>query len=397
MTNRFHLDPVGGISGDMFIGAIVDCQPKLADGLHAVLCAVGLDEKVHIEHKPHNDGVLAGSRFLVKEVARDKSHHHTAFHDISNLLHESNLNTGVKSRAMDIFERLARAEAKVHGVSIDDVTFHEVGAVDSIADITLSAHLIEALGAASWSLSQVPMGSGKVQSQHGPLPLPAPATLLLLEGLPVIDDGIGGERVTPTGAAILNHLEPGVGGPSTLMRLERSGMGFGSTSFGTLSNVLRVMEFAALIDATIDQITVLAFEVDDQTPEDLAIGLENLREAPGVLDVTVSAVTAKKGRQANSIQILCTPESETATIDACFMQTTTLGVRYHRTRRSTLTRSHVNVGNLGVKVATRPDGNTAKAEMDDLAKHYPTRKLRASAAHSAATAALKDVDPEPSE
>ena len=395
MKKHLHLDPLGGISGDMFIGAILDCWPELYAGFADVLSAINLDQQVNIEHVQRNDGVFAGSGFVVEEVDPivDHSRHsrhsrHTSFADIRKMLQNSSLKDSTKTRAIDIFERLARAEAQVHGQAVEDVTFHEVGARDSIADITLSAHLIDILEVETWSLSCVPMGAGRIKSQHGWLPLPAPATLLLLEGLPVRDDGIAGERVTPTGAAILSHLSPKPGGPIQPMRICSSGTGFGTARFPDMANILRIIEFAPLENMSSDQVTVLAFEIDDQTPEDLAVGLDNLRNMAGVLDVTTATVTGKKGRQVNAIQVLCICGQESEVMEACFLQTTTLGVRYHQMSRQVLARREVKVGEVGVKIALRPGADTAKAEMDDIAQHFPTQATRSGAAHKVASQAL---------
>jgi uncharacterized protein (DUF111 family) len=204
----------------------------------------------------------------------------------------------------------------------------------------------------------------------------------------VFDDGIGGERVTPTGAAILRHLAPLTGGPTIAMEIGRCGMGFGSKELPDLPNMLRIIEFKHSLEATFDQVTVLAFEIDDQTPEDLAIGLESLRRTDGVLDVSVCAVTAKKGRQANSIQVLTVPGAEHEIIKVCYAQTTTLGVRYHRMNRSSLKRKEVKVNKIGVKIAKRPEGDTAKAEIDDLARNNSTHATRADAGHEIAAAVI---------
>lgn len=393
MTRRLHLDPVGGISGDMFLAAILDCHPEWAAELPGVLATLGLGNKLRFEHKRHNNGILTGSRVLIEEVRSEAAHHHhhgthSTFHTIRQLIEASNLPSGVIRRAVEIFHLLAEAEAQVHGTPVEDVTFHEVGALDSIADITLAAYLLEKLGADEWSVHAVPLGSGRVETQHGPLPVPAPATLLLLHGLPVFDDGISGERVTPTGAAILKHLAPDVAGPRRPMRIVTSGTGFGSHAWPNLPNILRIVEFESLHVAHADLVAVLEFEVDDQTPEDLAVGLDILRHTEGVIDVTSAAVTGKKGRQANAIRILARPDRQPEVIRACFDQTTTLGVRHHRVARSILPRHMVRQEGMGVKLAKRPGGVTAKAEMDDVMSHHHSHAERSAAGHHIATAAL---------
>ena len=392
--DHIHLDPVGGIAGDMFIAAILDGRPDLASHLENVLASLQLKQTLHIEQIAHTNGVLTGSRYSIREDEKSH-HHHNDFKQIRTLIQSSGLSTEVKVRAINIFEHLARAEARVHGTSFDEVSFHEVGALDSIVDIVFAAFLIEKLGPCSWSVGAVPMGAGRTMSQHGIIPLPAPATLLLLEDLPVFDDGVKGERVTPTGAAILKHLAPSRSGPISSMRLSCSGTGFGTAELSGLPNILRAIFFEPHEKETADRVTVFNFEIDDQTAEDLAVGLENLRTIEGVLDVTVSSVVGKKGRQANHVQLLGEPGAKQRIFDACFAQTTTLGIRHHAVERRILERQQVRIGDVGVKIANRPSGPTAKAEMADLAGAQSTTATRSSNAHTACTKALNSNALEP--
>ena len=393
---HLHLEPVGGISGNMFIGAILDCWPELARDVPIILTKMGLIDNVTASHTPHRDQTLNGSRFTVKlkEAVhytnhQDGTHHHTSFRDIRNMLELSSLPAGVTNRAIDIFARLANAESRAHGCPPEEVTFHEVGAWDSIADITFAAYLIETLAADSWSVSALPLGSGRVSSQHGILPVPAPATHFLLEGFTVFDDGLVGERVTPTGAAILNHLAPCFGGPSHPARLVRSGIGFGTREFKGLSNILRITQFEPLSsEAGAEELTVIAFEVDDQTPEDLAVGLENLRRENTVIDVTQGMVIGKKGRQAIHVQVLCPPEYEREVMDHCFRETTTLGIRHNRVHRRVLSRTEACHDGIRVKTATRPSALTAKADIDDVATRFTTHAARVSARTQAEAAVI---------
>ncbi|HEX5463380.1 MAG TPA: LarC family nickel insertion protein, partial [Burkholderiales bacterium] len=263
----------------------------------------------------------------------------------------------------------------------DEVTFHEVGAWDSIIDIVGAAHLIDTLKADRWSISALPSGSGRVPSAHGMLPIPAPATVLLLEGFPVFDDGIAGERVTPTGAAIVRYLVRDVSGRAEASTLMRSGAGFGTRIMPGVSNILRVIAFeSAASELNEELLAVIEFEIDDQTSEDLAIALERLRELPGIRDVLQIAACGKKGRIVSSIRILADSGAMADVTNACFMETTTLGIRTSSSRRISLERSSAtaDVGGqaIGVKLARRPDGSvTAKAEADDL-QHAGDRRTR---------------------
>ena len=283
----------------------------------------------------------------------------------------------------------------MHGVAPDEVTFHEVGAADSIADIVAAAWLIEAVGVAAWRIGPVPLGAGRITTAHGVMPVPAPATALLLEGLATIDDGIAGERVTPTGAAILRHLAAGtepLRGPRVL---GRSGIGFGTRALPGISNCLRVLAFEPIADADTSRTTaarhrelaVIRFEVDDQSAEDLALGLERVRAQAGVHDVLQMPAFGKKGRMMTQVQVLAEPAALSAVVTACFTETTTIGLRHEMARGVALSRQahdvEVDGRALRVKTVNRPGGRTAKTEADDvaaLAGHAGRFQLRQAAA-----------------
>jgi hypothetical protein len=194
----------------------------------------------------------------------------------------------------------------------------------------------------------------------------------LLEGFPLYQDDLDGERITPTGAAILRHLEPSFA-PLPPMRLERSGIGFGTKVFPGISNVLRVLAFTPLDTAiSADRVALCQFELDDQTPEDLAVALDHLRAESGVLDVTQTPVFGKKGRLAMQVQLLARPEALAQVLERCFSETSTLGIRWQILQRAVLVRESIfrdsAARRVRLKRAHRPDGSiTAKAEMDDLA------------------------------
>ena len=387
---RLHLDPVGGIAGDMFAAALLDARPALVDDLHATLAALGLPPSVEIAIDPYGDATLTGMRFQVT-APEDEDHGHVRLAQVSARLKAARIEPAVRKRALAIFSLLAEAEGAVHGVDPAEVTFHEVGAWDATVDIVAAAYLIEALGPARWSCGAIPLGSGRVRCAHGLLPVPAPAVVHLLQGLATHDDGIAGERVTPTGAAILAHLAPAQasGKPETLVGV---GTGFGSRVLPGLSNVLRVLEFAPVAPAAEqERVAVLRFEIDDQTPEDLALGLDRLRAQPGILDVLQWPVYGKKGRLVAAIQVLAEADGLDAALDAVFDETTTLGVRWSRVARSALARdtaAHTDaLGTVRVKRARRPVGTvTAKAELEDLAGSagHAAREERRRSAEAAA-------------
>ncbi|MBP1183989.1 LarC family nickel insertion protein [Methylobacterium sp. PvR107] len=430
---HIHLDALGGVAGDMFAAALLDAFPAHQDGVRASIRAV--DARIGCAVRPHNDGILSGARFLVSgpdaepgpsehghhtHAGPDHGHHHDPanghghghahgdrhghrpWSEIRAALKAAGIAPAVRAHALGIFGHLADAEARVHGIAVEAVAFHEVGAYDSIADIVAAAHLIAALEARSWSVSALPLGSGRVRTQHGPLPVPAPATTLLLAGFSTLDDGIPGERVTPTGAAILRHLcgdDPGRGRPRGI--LGRTGIGFGTKVLPGLSNCLRalVLEDGAAATGRRD-LAVIAFEIDDQSGEDLAMGLDRLRAEPGIVDVVQMPVIGKKGRMMAHIQALARPESLAAAIAACFRETTTIGLRYHRVERAVLDREAHTVEQAGrpvrVKVVDRPGGRTAKAEADD-ARDHAGHAVRAILRHEAERLALEQLPAQPPE
>ncbi|MBS03959.1 MAG: hypothetical protein CMQ24_14820 [Gammaproteobacteria bacterium] len=378
---HIHLDLVGGMSGDMFIGAMLDLDAARAADLNEVMATAGFARLVELTSAPHTDGTLSGTRFKVIAAEDAEGHHHRHYSEIRRILTESALPDATREVSLGIFHLLAVAEAKVHAKEVDAVAFHEVGAWDSIADIVCAAHLIARFDA-SWSCGALPLGRGYVGTAHGRLPVPAPATALLLEGFEFRDDGLEGERITPTGAAILRWLQPAqthVGG----RQLAGLGYGFGTKTFPGISNVLRAVSFDVAGKDTVGDAPeaeavwawqaarLVSFEVDDQTAEELAVAADHLRAMPEVLDLTQFAAYGKKGRLVTSWQIVCLPEHAESVISAVFDQTTTIGLRVTDTRRAILERSAwVNTtesGEIRVKSVRRPAGETRKAEMADVA------------------------------
>ncbi|MGD9536078.1 MAG: LarC family nickel insertion protein [Alphaproteobacteria bacterium] len=388
---HIHFDPVGGVAGDMIAAALLDAFPEHAGQVvDAVAEITGGEARAQLV--AFRDHTLAGHRFEV--LVPRAPHEHISLAEIEARLAASALPSAVKDRAGAIFSRLAEAEAGVHGIAPERVTFHEVGALDSIADIVAAATMIEAIGPASYSIGPLPLGSGRIETAHGTLPVPAPAVVDLLAGFVVHDDGIAGERVTPTGAAVIRQLNPRPA-PVPTGRLLRRGLGFGTRRLPGLSNVLRILVLEATQQPddrgwTQEHVALIAFEVDDQSPEDLALGLERVRAVAGVLDVLQLPVTTKKGRLAVQVQVLAVPEARDAVIHACFEQTTTIGLRHALVERAVLSRHMAGTPELRVKVATRPSGRrTAKPESDDLAKQA-NRRERDAARRRAVVAALTD-------
>ena len=422
-----HLDPLGGLSGDMFVAALLDAFPEHWPHVQSTIASLNLGAEAECRLVPHHDHSFAGSRFLVaadwtalglpagrradsrsdpahthKESgchehthAHESGGRHTAWADIHAELNRSVLDADVKKHALAIFELLAKAEATVHGVEVDSVTFHEVGAVDSIVDIVAAAQLISLIRADRWTSAPLPIGSGRINTAHGVLPAPAPAAALLLQGLRVIDDGVPGERVTPTGAALAAYLiDTGARLDGRISWMSRSGIGFGARTLPGVSNCLRVLAFdEATAHATAEspigrrQLAVITFEVDDQCPEDLTSGLDHIRSTHGVFDVTQSAVVGKKGRMAAHVQVLVSPLELENVIIACFKETTTIGLRYQLTEGAVLCRRLETVEmegeKLRVKIVDRPGGaQSGKAEAADVASqrgHVTRARMRGAA------------------
>ena len=391
-VSAIHLDAVGGISGDMFAAAILDAHVSLWPRCEAAISALSLptDTAARTETVTHKG--FKGTRFTVQLLndERSKNHSHTPWIKIRSMLLDAPLEAGVRDTAVGIFTILAEAEAAVHGIAVDDVTFHEVGAIDSIVDITVAAVLIDALAPCLWSVGPLPQGRGQVKTQHGYIPIPAPATTKILEGFIFVDDGENGERVTPTGAAILKFLEPSFSRDTVPRVLSGTGMGFGTKEFESRANLLRASLFGGpSANVNNDIVEVLRCEIDDQTSEDLAIAIDHLRATDGVLDVCQWPVFAKKGRVALALQVLALPNCADVITQVILAETTTLGVRRTVQYRDVLSRDNIDVNGVDVKIAHRPSGVTAKAAIGDVSA-IKTAKDRDARRRATETKALRE-------
>ncbi|MFV0334576.1 MAG: LarC family nickel insertion protein [Tropicimonas sp.] len=366
---HLHLDPLGGIAGDMLLAALLDARPDLLGEATTLAARIGPGVELALEEGRGKGMRGQRLRLSLPEPGRGPRH----YPDYCALLRETAPDERVAERALDILRRLGEAEAKVHGVALERVHFHEISDWDSIADILLNAFMLERTGVRSASAAPVPLGSGRLRTEHGSMPVPAPATLELLRGIAVIDDGIAGERVTPTGAALLAHLAPSPARPAGPQFLEATGYGLGNRELDGCANLLRVSlwQGARQGDGQ-DRVAVISFHVDDQTPEDLAVALERLRGRGDVLDVLQGAAQGKKGRLTAMIEVICPPESEADVVAACFAETATIGLRIRSERRHLLARRETVVdtahGPVRVKRVSHGAGTTAiKAESDDIA------------------------------
>jgi uncharacterized protein (TIGR00299 family) protein len=399
-VTAIHLDAVGGVAGDMFSAALLDIRPDLWPCCEAAIAAMDLPGQVRITREAHGDGILTGSRFLVDGASpqgNGQNHapdSHVHWRDIRGRLERAPLDQDVREAALGIFGLLAGAEATVHGKAVDVVTFHEVGAVDSIADILSAAAIATALAPCIWSVGPLPRGRGQVRTEHGYLPVPAPAVLELLKGYVLVDDGEEGERITPTGAAILRHLCASQEVDSTPRRLIGAGVGFGARKFAARGNILRATLYGPATGAMAgDHVGILRCEIDDQTAEDLAAAIDHLRATDGVIDVCQWPVFGKKGRMGTALQVLAEPGKANDIAALLLDETTTLGVRRATQARNLVARETLSIGDIPVKLAQRSSGVTAKAEMDALAA---TRGVsgRRKRRHEAELKAIQEKDPD---
>ena len=386
-----HFDCVSGIAGDMTLAALVSAGWP-ADQLRALPERLGL-AGVTIEIASVRRGPFAATHVDVRMPEARQPHRH--LHHIVKILDEADLPDRVRERAKTVFRKLAEAEAEVHGSTIEKVHFHEVGAVDAIVDIAGSLLGLDALGIATVSASPLPLGRGSVDSQHGRIPVPAPATALLLRGVPVHGGPVEAELVTPTGAALLTTLAESWGDPPAL-RLSAVGTGAGTRDFPAHPNIVRILigERDAVGPAE-RTVAVLETAVDDENPQLLAATLGRLL-AQGALDAMVAPVTMKKGRSGLWLVVVCEPADARRLAEVVLRDTSTLGVRIREERRIELPRRVLQVetkfGAVQVKVATLPDGaERAMPEFESVLEVADRSGVNPRAVSAAAVQAFLDL------
>jgi uncharacterized protein (TIGR00299 family) protein len=352
-----YFDCFSGISGDMTLGALVDAGCNLAE------------MEAHLRRLPVSGWKISsekvvrrGFRATQVKVESSDPQRHRSLSDILQLIERAGLPLPIAERAARIFRRLGEAEALVHGMPIEKVHFHEVGAVDAIVDIVGAATGFEQLGVEEFFCSALNVGGGRVDTQHGNLPVPAPATAELLRGAPTYSNGIQRELVTPTGAAIVATMASQFG-PQPAMTVAAIGLGAGSAELAEQPNVLRLFigETAARgADATLsgpvldEDIIVLEANLDDMSPQVYGYFAERALEA-GALDVFSIPVQMKKNRPGQLVMVLCKPADREKLSDLLFRETTTLGVRQSNVKRRTLQRESIAVetsfGSIRMKIA----------------------------------------------
>ena len=383
-----YFDCFSGVSGDMTLGALLACgadETELRERLGA-LNVPGYE--LHIR-RVTRQGITATD--VDVHLIEAEQGHGRHLSDIAAILESSALPPGVRQKALAIFTRLADAEAKIHGTTREQIHFHEVGAVDAIVDIVSSCLLLDMLGVERVVTSSIPCGHGTIKCQHGIMPVPAPATMELLQGFPVHSVDIKGELVTPTGAALLTTLsDPTTAGKMPAMRVLTSGFGAGKKQFKPdMPNLLRVIlgeteEAAIGEDKTPQTVAVLETNLDDQNPEGFDLLMERAFAA-GALDVFFTPIQMKKNRPATLLTVLCPPDKADALAALLFRETGTFGIRAREQRRYTLTRSWRTVATefgdirlkagtwLGEEVTVAPEYEDCKRAA--LAHDVPLRRV----------------------
>jgi uncharacterized protein (TIGR00299 family) protein len=348
-----YLDAFSGISGDMLVGALADAGADAA-ALCEALNALGTGATFEFE-KTKRRGIAA-TKF---HVHCGEQHGHRHLPHILGMIAKAALPERVKRNASAVFERLGEVEARVHQVPVERVHFHEVGAADSISDIVGACLGFELLGVESICCSPLNLGSGTVKTEHGVLPVPAPATAALVEGRPVYVRGPAVELTTPTGAAIATTLASSFG---TLppMKISATGYGAGGHDFTEHANVLRVIVGEASGAAEATTVSVIEANIDDSSAEVLGFAMERLLAA-GALDVTLSPVVMKKNRPGTLLRAIARPEDQEALAGLLFRETSTLGLRIYQAERRVQSRTTVEVktphGTVRIKVSG--EGNFA--------------------------------------
>lgn len=350
MTSRvLYFDCSAGVSGDMTLAALVDAGVRFKD-LQAELDKLRVGGFRLVRSKAARGGIH-GTRIRVK-TPDDRGHRHLS--DFERVLRKSALGSHIKERARALTHRMFEAEASVHGQKAESIHLHELGSLDTIVDIVGAVCGLELLGVDRVEASPVNLGSGFVDTEHGRMSIPAPATALLLRGVPVFSDG-DFERTTPTGAVLVTGLAERFGVmPSMILRSVGYGLGTRDPGDGR-PNALRLM-LGEVERRRAETLVVLEATIDDQTPEQLGYVQERLAKA-GVLDVFLTPVTMKKSRPGIQVSVLVTPATREAATEILFHESTTLGVRAHEVEREVLERHFVSVktpyGTVKMKVGLR--------------------------------------------
>jgi uncharacterized protein (TIGR00299 family) protein len=390
-----YLECAMGAAGDMLMGALLELHPDPAGFLQR-LNALGIPGVTVSAQRKETQGILGTHMEVLVHGQEELHHHHDHEHehdhdhdhehhhdhdhehhhhhaapaDIAHLIGDHlPLPEPVKAHALAVYDSIAQAEARAHGKPVTEIHFHEVGTLDAVADVVGVCWLMEELGAEKICASPVHVGSGHVHCAHGVLPVPAPATAYLLEGIPSYGGEIDGELCTPTGAALLRHFVTEFG-PQPAMKVEKIGYGVGSKEFPR-ANCLRAMLGEGAAQPDWEEIYDLSCNIDDMTAEDLAYGMEVLRDQ-GALEVYAAPVTMKKGRPGTVITCICRAPDRQRLAALMFRHFSTLGIRETALHRYVLQREtrlqQTALGPVQVKTAAGWGATKSKPEFEDLRK-----------------------------
>lgn len=366
-----YIDCAMGCAGDMLTAALLELHPD-RDGFIARMNDA-LGGKAVLSAKPDRKCGVMGTHVTVLINGDEEGeperhhHHHTSVAEITEFIDTVPLADVVKDNAKAVYTHIAEAESRVHGHPIENIHFHEVGSLDALADVLSVCELMHELAPDKVLASPVNVGSGFVKCAHGVLPVPAPATELILRGVPIYSGQIKSELCTPTGAALLKHFADAFV-PMPVLRVERAGCGTGKKNFET-ANVVRVL--LGETDEQKERIIELVCNLDDMTPEELGFTMEELFKL-GALDVYFTNIGMKKSRPGVMLTCMCRSDKRDEMLRCIFKHTTTLGVREYVCNRYNLTRSidtvQTEYGAVRIKKAEGYGVKRSKAEYDDLAK-----------------------------
>ncbi len=369
-----YFDCFCGISGDMTLGAFIDIGVPLSwlkDSLEKLPLK---DFDISVESISRS-GIKAKSVHVLTKNNL-KSRHYS---EIKDLVQNSHLSRKVNQKSLEIFERLATAEAEIHGQPKEKVHFHETGGVDAIVDIVGTALCLEYLGVEKVIASRIPLGTGFVSCQHGTLPVPAPATLSILKGVPVYGTKIPHELVTPTGAAIIASIADSFEELPDII-VEKTGYGAGKRDLKTIPNLLRIIigtQAIHISDYQKDRISVVETSIDDMNPEFFGFLMDRLFKE-GALDVYLIPVFMKKNRPGTMVQVLCTEDRKKSVINRILSETTSIGVRYYDVQRSKLVRKNITIktiyGDVQLKHITNPNGSVRLVPEYEVCKKIAIEK-----------------------
>lgn len=332
-----YLDCFSGVSGDMFVGALLDAGLSFNE-LNSRLKTLAIDGyslQANREERSH----IYGTRFLV--ILDGEREVHRGLKEIKEIINRGDFSIDVRDKSIEIFENLANVEGNIHNKPPEEIHFHEVGGIDSIIDIVSTVYGIESLGLKNLYVSALPLGSGFVKTAHGEMPLPAPATIALLKDVPVFDSGVRYEMVTPTGAALVKAFAVSFGAMPRMM-VNYIGYGVGQRVLKDRPNLLRILIGDEQAEQETDNVVILETNLDDTSPEVLGFLMERLFDS-GALDVVFFPVQMKKNRPGIQMQVMGSPENRERLTEIIFSESSSLGVRFRFSQRVVLRRSESEV------------------------------------------------------